>query len=72
MSCAEIFQLGGEAHDVDQGRTQIVADDIGEALDLVVGFRQVGGAVLDDTFEVLVGGGKLQLRGLRVGGSCVG
>ena len=49
---AQLLQLAGEAHDVDQRRAQIVADDIGEALDLVVGFAQVGGALLDRGFEV--------------------
>ncbi len=34
------FELAGEAHDVDQRRAQVVADDIGEALDLVVGAGQ--------------------------------
>ena len=41
------LQLGGEAHDVDQRRTQVVADDVGEALDLVVGALQVDRALLD-------------------------
>lgn len=29
-------QFGGEAHDIDQRRTQIVADDIGETLNLFI------------------------------------
>ena len=49
---AQFLQLAGEAHDVDQRRAQIVADDIGEALDLVVGFAQVGGALVDGGFEI--------------------
>ena len=49
---AQFLQFAGEAHDVDQRRAQIVADDIGEALDLVVGFAQIGGALVDRTFEI--------------------
>src|SRR4029079_9828661 len=41
------FQFGGEAHDVHERRAQIVADDIGEALNLFVGFSQIGGAMGD-------------------------
>ena len=52
MSCAQVLELAGEAHDVDQRRAQIVADDVGEALDLVVGFAQVGGALLHRGFQV--------------------
>ena len=41
------FEFGGEAHDVDQRRAQVMADDIGEALDLLVCAGQVGGTVRD-------------------------
>ena len=51
---AQFLEFAGEAHDVHQRRTQIVADDIGEALDLVVGFAQVGGAFVDGGFEIEV------------------
>ncbi len=51
---AQFLEFAGEAHDVDQRRAQIVADDIGEALDLVVGFAQVGGAFVDGGFEIEV------------------
>ena len=40
---AQFLQFAGEAHDVDQRRAQVVADDVGEALDLLVGLLQVGG-----------------------------
>ena len=46
------FELGGEAEDVDQRRAQIVADDVGEALDFFIGALEVGGAPLDFAFEV--------------------
>ena len=49
---AQFLELAGEAHDVDQRRTQIVADDIGEALDFFVGLAQVGGALVDGGFQV--------------------
>ena len=49
---AQFLQLAGEAHDVHQRRAQIVADDVGEALDLVIGFAQVGGALVDRGLEV--------------------
>ena len=49
---AQFLQLAGEAHDVHQRRAQVVADDIGEALDLVIGFAQVGGALVDRGLEV--------------------
>ena len=39
------FQFGGEAHHVDQRAAQIVADDIGEALDFVIRAGQIGGAL---------------------------
>ena len=44
------FQLAGEAHDVDEGRTQVVADDIGVALNLLVRLPQLclGLALLGD------------------------
>ena len=51
---AQLLELAGEAHDVDQRRAQVVADDIGEALDLLVGLAQVGGALVDGGLEVEV------------------
>ena len=51
---AQFLELAGEAHDVDQRRAQIVADDIGEALDLVVGLAQIGGALVDGGFQIEV------------------
>ena len=51
---AQFLEFAGEAHDVDQRRAQIVADDIGEALDFVVGLAQVGGALVDGGLEVEV------------------
>ena len=51
---AQFLQFAGEAHDVHQRRTQIVADDIGEALDFVIGFAKVGGALVDRGLEVEV------------------
>ena len=49
---AQFLQFAGEAHDVHQRRAQVVADDIGEALDLVIGFAQVGGAFVDRGLEI--------------------
>ena len=49
---AQLLELAGEAHDVHQRRAQIVADDIGKALDLVIGFAQIGGALVDGGFEI--------------------
>ena len=49
---AQFLELAGEAHDVHQRRAQIVADDIGEALDLVVGLAQIGGALVDGGLEI--------------------
>ena len=49
---AQFLELAGEAHDVDQRRAQIVADDIGEALDFVVGLAQIGGALVDGGLEI--------------------
>ncbi len=54
MSPAQLLELAGEAHDVHQRRAQIVADDIGKALDLVIGFAKVGGALVDGGLEVEV------------------
>ena len=51
---AQFLELAGEAHDVDQRRAQIVADDIGEALDFVVGLAQIGGALVDRGLEIEV------------------
>ena len=51
---AQLLELAGEAHDVHQRRAQIVADDIGEALNLVVGLAQVGGAFVDRGLEIEV------------------
>ena len=50
------FQLGREPHDVDKRRAQIVADDVGEALDLFIRARQSRGALDDATLQVLVEG----------------
>ena len=63
---AQRLELGGEAHDVDERRAQIVADDVGEALDLLVGLGQVGGAVFDDALEIGVGAVEL----LRAASRC--
>ena len=49
---AQFLELAGKAHDVDERRAQIVADDIGEPLDFVVGFAKIGGALVDGGFEV--------------------
>ena len=49
---AQFLEFAGEAHDVDQRRAQIVADDVGEALDFVVGLAKVGGALVDRGFEI--------------------
>ena len=45
------FQLAGEAHDVDQGRAQIVTHDIGKALNFVIGAAKLGGALADAFFK---------------------
>ena len=49
---SQFLQFAGEAHDVDQWRAQIVADDIGEALDLVIGLAKIGGALVDGRLEI--------------------
>ena len=49
---AQFLELAGEAHDVDQRRAQIVADDVGEALDFVIGLAQIGGALVDRGLEI--------------------
>ena len=49
---AQLLELAGKAHDVDQRRTQVVADDVGEALDLLVRLLQVGGALVDGGLEI--------------------
>ena len=49
---AQFLEFAGEAHDVHQRRAQIVADDIGEALDFVVGLAQVGGALVDRGLQI--------------------
>ena len=51
---AQFLEFAGEAHDVDQRRAQIVADDIGEALDFVVGLAQIGGALVDRGLQIEV------------------
>ena len=48
------FELAGEAHDVDQRRPQVMRDDIGEALDLLVGPREISGPLLHPLFEARV------------------
>jgi hypothetical protein len=45
-------EFGGEAHHVDERRSQIVADDIGEALDLVIGGGQGDLVVPRTPFEI--------------------
>ena len=67
---AQRLELGREAHDVDQRRAQVVADDVGEALDLVVGFLEVGRAVFDDPFEIGVGRLPARARAAPLRGSC--
>lgn len=49
---AQFLELAGEAHDVDQRRAQVMADDIGEALDFFIGLSEVAGAFLDDGLEI--------------------
>jgi hypothetical protein len=49
-----LLELAREAHDVDQGRAQVVGDDVGEALHLGVGAHQVLGALLDPLLEARV------------------
>ena len=56
------LQLAGEAHDVDQRRAQVVGDDVGEALDLLVGAAEVGGALAHALLEAGIEGGDLALR----------
>src|SRR3984957_8365040 len=51
---SQLLQFAGEAHDIDQRRTQIVADDIGEPLDFVIGLAKIGGARVDGGFEIEV------------------
>ena len=65
MSVAQFLELAGEAHDVHQRRAQIVADDIGEALDFVVGLAQIGGALVDGGFEIDVVVAQPRLRPRR-------
>src|SRR5258708_3660428 len=50
----QLLEFAGEAHDVHQRRAQIVADDIGEALDFVVGLAKIGGALVDGRLEIEV------------------
>ena len=45
------LQLAGEAHDVHQGRAQIMRHDIGEALDLLIGLDQRIRALAHALFE---------------------
>ena len=61
------LELAREAHHVDERRAQVVADDVGEALDLVVGRLQVGDALGDQAFQVLVG--RRAARPARAAGS---
>ena len=49
-----LLQLAGEAHHIDQGRAQVVRDDIGEALDLLVGAAEVLSALDDPSLQPLV------------------
>ena len=63
MSPRDRIELAGEAHHVDERRAQVVADDVGEALDLVVGVLQLADTIGDDRLEVLVGVAQLVLRG---------
>ena len=59
---AQLFKLSGESHNVDERRTQVMADDVGETLDLFVGLFEIGCAEFDNALEVGVGGGELGLR----------
>ena len=49
---AQFLEFAGEAHDVHQRRAQVVADDIGEALDFFIGLAQIGGAFVDRGLEI--------------------
>ena len=51
------------AHHIDQRRPQVVRHDIGEALDLVVGPRQVGSALVDARLEPGIERGDFVARG---------
>ncbi len=51
---AQFLEFAGETHDVHQRRAQIVADDIGEALDFVVGLAKIGRALVDRGLEIEV------------------
>jgi len=53
-----LLQLAGEAHDVDQRRPEVVGDDVGEALDFVVGRLQVRRAGPHLLVEAVVGVGQ--------------
>jgi hypothetical protein len=48
----QLLQLAGKTHDVDQRRAQVVADDVGEALDFLVRLAQIRGALIDRGLEV--------------------
>jgi hypothetical protein len=51
---AGLLEFGSVAHDIDQGRAQVVADDIGEALDFLVGPGEFEGADADLVFQTRV------------------
>ena len=48
------LQLAGEAHHVDQRRAQVVADDVGEPLNFLVGALQVRGPFADTPLKATV------------------
>src|ERR1700722_442898 len=51
---AQLLEFAGEAHDIDQRRAKIVADDIGKALNFVVGLAKIDGAFIYRGFQVEV------------------
>ena len=48
----QFLKFTGESHDVDQRRTQIVADNVGEALDFIVGLAKLGRTVVHGGFQI--------------------
>ena len=59
---ARFVEFGGEAEHIDQWRAQIVADDIGEALNLGIGAGELRRARIDRAFERFVGALQSALR----------
>ena len=64
---ARLLQFGGVAHHVDQRRAQVVADDIGEALDFLVRAHQVAGAFANLVLQAGVGGVERRASRLNLG-----